>query len=54
MLRFAVFFLVLALVSGLFGMSGLAGDSIEMANTLFMIFVGLFLVSLITGRRQLV
>lgn len=54
MLRFIVIFLVLALIAGIFGFHGFAGNSMEMAKVLGMIFVGLLVVALITGRRSTV
>lgn len=51
-MRYVIFFLVLALVAGLFGFSGLSGNSMEMAKVLAMVVVGLLVVALITGRRQ--
>lgn len=42
MLVFAVIFLVLAGVSGLFGFGGLATSFVEMAQTFFYVFLGFF------------
>jgi uncharacterized membrane protein YtjA (UPF0391 family) len=49
MLRWAVIFLVIALVAGLLGFTGVAGASIAIAKTLFFIFLVIFLVLLIAG-----
>ena len=49
MLRWAVIFLVIALVAGLLGFSGVAGASIAIAKTLFFIFLVVFLVLMIAG-----
>ncbi len=55
MLRAAIVFFVLALISFVFGMNGLAGMSMEIGRILlsiFLIFAVVSLVaSLITGRR---
>ena len=55
MLRWALIFLVFALVAGLLGFTGIAGDSMYIARVLFFIFLVVFLAglvfSLITGRR---
>ena len=54
MLRWAFAFLVLALVAGLLGFTGIAGNSMAIARVLFFVFLVVFLVgliySLITGR----
>ena len=52
MLSWALTFLVIALVAGLFGFGIIAGTSIAIAKILFFIFLILFLVSLIAGRRR--
>ncbi len=55
MLRAALAFFILALVSMLFGASGIAGISIEAGRLLLGVFLVLalvsFLVSLISGKR---
>lgn len=47
MLRYAVAFLVIALVAGLIGFSGLAAGAVSVAKILFLIFLALFFVSLV-------
>jgi uncharacterized membrane protein YtjA (UPF0391 family) len=49
MLRWAVIFLIIGLVAGLLGFTGVAGASIAIAKTLFFIFMLIFLVLLIAG-----
>lgn len=49
MLRWALTFLVLALIAGLLGFTGIAGDAMYIARVLFYIFIVVFLVSLIYG-----
>lgn len=55
MLRWALTFLVLALVAALLGFTGIAGEAMSIARILFYVFVVVFLVSLIwgflTGKR---
>ena len=49
MLRWALIFLVIGLIAGLLGFTGIAGASITIAKTLFFIFMLIFLVLLIAG-----
>ena len=49
MLRWALIFLVIGLIAGLLGFTGVAGASIAIAKTLFFIFMVIFLVLLIAG-----
>ena len=55
MLRWALIFLVVALIAGLLGFTNIAGASLAVAQTLFYIFVVIFVVllviALVTGRR---
>jgi len=51
MLRWALLFLVLALVSALFGFVGIANVSMDAARILFFVFLVMFVVSLVVGRR---
>lgn len=55
MLRWALIFLIVALIAALFGFTGIAGQSMYFARVLFFIFLVVFLVSLvyglITGKR---
>ncbi len=55
MLYWALIFFVLALIAGLFGFGGIAAASASIAQILFFIFLGVFVISLIahliTGRR---
>jgi len=52
MLRWALLFLVVALVSALFGFTTLAGTSILAAKILFFVFLVMFVVSLVLGTRE--
>ncbi len=51
MLSYAITFLIIALVAGLLGFIVIAGLAAEIARVLFFVFLVLFLVSLIAGRR---
>jgi uncharacterized membrane protein YtjA (UPF0391 family) len=51
MLRWALVFLIVALLAGVFGFWGLEGTAMQIARILFFLFVVLFVISLITGRR---
>lgn len=51
MLSWALMFLVVALIAALFGFTNLAGTSILAAKILFFVFLVLFVLSLISGRR---
>lgn len=50
MLQWALTFLVLALVAGAFGFLGIAGDLAWIGKVLFVVFLVLFIIGLITGR----
>lgn len=50
MLRWAVLFLVIALVAGLLGFAGVAGAASNIAWIIFVLFLVLFVVSLFMGR----
>jgi uncharacterized membrane protein YtjA (UPF0391 family) len=51
MLRWAVIFLVVALIAAVLGFGGIAGDAAYFAKILFFLFLVLFVVSLVFGRR---
>ncbi len=53
MLRWAVIFLVVALVAGVLGFGGIAGAAVGIAKFLFFVFLVLFVLALIFGRRVL-
>lgn len=52
MLRWALMFLVIALVAALFGFTSVAGTSMFAARILFFVFLVLFVVSLVAGNRS--
>jgi uncharacterized membrane protein YtjA (UPF0391 family) len=51
MLRWALIFLVIAIVAAILGFGGLAGDLAWIAKILLFVFLILFVISLIMGRR---
>lgn len=51
MVRYALAFLVIALVAAAAGFGGIAGEAALIAKVLFFIFVTLLVVSLIMGKR---
>ena len=50
MLNWAVTFLLVAIVAGVFGFGGIAGTATGIAQTLFFLFIVLFIVSLVIPR----
>lgn len=52
MLRWVVTFLIIALIAAVFGFGGIAGEAFWIAKVLFFVFLVLFVVSLIFGRRR--
>jgi uncharacterized membrane protein YtjA (UPF0391 family) len=51
MLRWALVFLVVALISSVLGFTGIAGVATDFARILFFIFLVLFLAALVLGTR---
>ena len=49
MLYWALIFLIVALVAGMFGFGLIAGTSYTIAKVLFFVFLVLFIISLISG-----
>jgi len=49
MLRWALVFLIIALLAGALGFTGVAGASFEFAKILFWLFVVIFLIALVVG-----
>ncbi len=47
MLRWAIIFLVVALVAALFGFGGIAAGAASIAKILFFIFIALFVIALV-------
>jgi uncharacterized membrane protein YtjA (UPF0391 family) len=53
MLRWALAFFIIAIVASALGFYGLAGMSADIAKFLALIFVVLFIIALIVGRRAI-
>lgn len=51
MLRWAILFLVLAIVAAIFGFGGVAAVATEAARLLFFAFLVLFIAALVLNRR---
>jgi uncharacterized membrane protein YtjA (UPF0391 family) len=51
MLNWAVTFLVIALIAAVLGFGGIAGTAVGIAKILFFVFLILFVVSFLMGRR---
>ena len=51
MLRWALLFLVIGLISAIFGFGGLEGTAMYAARLLFFVFLVMFVVSLVMGTR---
>ena len=51
MLYWAVTFLVIALLAAILGFGGIAGTAVGIAKLLFFIFLVLFVLALVFGRR---
>jgi uncharacterized membrane protein YtjA (UPF0391 family) len=52
MLSWAVTFLVVALIAAVLGFGVLAGTAMEIAKILFFVFIVLFIISFLMGRRS--
>jgi uncharacterized membrane protein YtjA (UPF0391 family) len=52
MLSWAVTFLIIALIAAVLGFTSIAGTAVGFAKILFMVFLVLFLISLLFGRRR--
>jgi uncharacterized membrane protein YtjA (UPF0391 family) len=51
MLYYSIVFLVIALIAAALGFGGIAGTATGIAKLLFLVFLVLFVVSLLLGRR---
>lgn len=49
MLRWAFIFLIIGILAGLLGLTGVAGAAVGIAKVIFFLFLGLFLVALVIG-----
>jgi uncharacterized membrane protein YtjA (UPF0391 family) len=53
MLHWSLIFLVIALVAAVLGFGGLAGTAVGIAKILFFVFLVIWLVSFLLGRRAI-
>ncbi len=51
MLTWAITFLVIALIAAVLGFGGIAGTAVGIAKILFFVFLVLFIVAFLMGRR---
>jgi uncharacterized membrane protein YtjA (UPF0391 family) len=51
MLRYALIFLVVAIVAGVFGFGELSGTAAWIAKVLVVVFLVLFLITLLRGKK---
>ena len=51
MLRWALGFLIVAIIAAIFGFGNIAEGATDIARILFFVFLVLFVVSLVLGRR---
>jgi len=51
MLNYAIAFLLIAIVAGILGFGVIAGTAAVFARVLFLIFIVLFIFSLLRGRK---
>ena len=52
MLKWALVFLIVALVAAVFGFGGISAAAVDIARILFFVFVVLFLLSLVFGMAR--
>lgn len=52
MLRWALLFLIIALIAALFGFTTVAGTAYAAAKILFFVFLVLFVITLLFGSRR--
>lgn len=48
-LKWAAIFFIIALIAGVFGFSGIAAGAVDIAQTLFFIFLAIFVFLLVAG-----
>ena len=52
MLHWSLMFLILAPIAGILGFGGIAGTAVGIAKNLFFVFLIVWLVGLLLGRRS--
>ncbi len=53
MLNWSLTFLVVAIIAAVFGFGGIAAEATGIARILFFLFIILFVISFLTGRKTL-
>jgi uncharacterized membrane protein YtjA (UPF0391 family) len=53
MLSWSLTFLIFALIAALLGFTGLAGTAVGIAKILFVVFLVMYLLSVVFGRRRI-
>ena len=51
MINWAITFLVIALIAAVLGFGGLAGTAIGIAKIIFFVFIVLFIIAFVMGRK---
>ena len=51
MLRWSITFFIVALIAAILGFGGIAGTAVGIAKVLFFVFLVLFVVSLVMGKK---
>ena len=51
MISWAITFLIIAIIAAVLGFGGIAGTAMEISKILFFVFLALFVITLIAGRR---
>jgi len=51
MFGWSISFLIIAIIAGIFGFSGIAGTAVGVAKILFVVGLVMFLVTLVAGRH---
>jgi uncharacterized membrane protein YtjA (UPF0391 family) len=52
MLRWAILFLIVAIIAAVFGFGGIAAAATDIARLLFVVFLVLFVITLFMGWRR--
>ena len=51
MMNWAITFLIIALIAAALGFGGIAGTAVGLAKILFFVFIVLFIIAFVMGRR---
>ena len=51
MLRWSISFFIIAIIAAVFGFGGIAGAAVDISKILFFVFIVLFVISLVFGRK---